>query len=326
MPQIRGDEVSMILVMGVTGSGKSRFVNLLRGGSVEEGRGLSSITQECQIVRVRIGSELVYIVDTPGFDDTTKSDAEILEQITKFLGTQYALGLALKGIIFLHRITDIRVQGSTLSSMVMFREICGDHALKNVVLMTTFWDLLDDKSVGAQRQQELREDFWCEMISKGSQVRQFDGSQDMAEALVIRLVGQNPIVLQIQQDIMQQGKLLEDTTVGKRIVQRLERNLKDKDKELEELEKQISIASSRRSPRDPKQLEERLSKTLKQRDRIYASRQRLKASLDLEINDKIEKQKTSLSVKDTVQFFASLLGLTVTVTTNIVLPLLGLGF
>ncbi|KAI3317400.1 hypothetical protein HD806DRAFT_550473 [Xylariaceae sp. AK1471] len=147
----------------------------------------------------------------------------------------------------------------------------------------------------------------------------------MAEALVIRLVDKKPIVLQIQQDIMQQGKRLEDTTVGKRIVQRLERNLKDKDKELEELEKQISKTSDRRSSRGRKQLEERLSKTLGQRDRIYASRQRLKASLGPEINDKIEKQKKSSPVKDKIQFFASLVGMTVTVTTNIVLPLLGLG-
>ncbi|KAI3317399.1 hypothetical protein HD806DRAFT_550471 [Xylariaceae sp. AK1471] len=138
-------------------------------------RGDEAITRECQIVRVRIGSELVYVVDTPGFDDTTRSDAEVLEQITKFLGTQYALGLALKGIIFLHRITDVRVQGSTLSSMVLFQELCGDHAFKNVILLTTFWDLQDDKSIGARRQQELRDDFWSEMISKGSQVRQFDG-------------------------------------------------------------------------------------------------------------------------------------------------------
>jgi hypothetical protein len=268
---------------------------------------------------------LVYVVDTPGFDDTSKSDAEILEQITKFLGTQYALGLALKGIIFLHRITDVRVQGSTVSSMMLFRELCGDHALNNVVLLTTFWDLLDDRSIGARRQQELRDNFWSEMISKGSQVRQFDGSRDMAEALVIRLIDKKSIVLQIQQDIMQQGKRLEDTAVGKRIVQRLERNLKDKDNELEDLEKQIARASKQRSSRSLKQLEERQTKTLGQRDRIYASRRRLRASLGTEIDDNIKRQKKSSPVKDKIQLFASLVGVTVTVTTNIILPLLGLG-
>ncbi|KAI1409419.1 P-loop containing nucleoside triphosphate hydrolase protein [Hypoxylon sp. FL1857] len=325
MSRVRGEEASMILVMGVTGSGKSHFVNLLKGGSVEEGQGLNSVTQECQIVRIRIGSELAYVVDTPGFDDTTRSDTDIFEEITNFLGTQYALGLALKGIIFLYRITDVRIQGSTLSNMMAFEEMCGDHALKHVILLTTFWDLLEDKSLGARRQQELREDFWSDMVVKGSQVRRFDGSRDMAEALVLRLVDKPPVVLQIQHDIMQQGKRLEDTSAGKRIVARLERNLHEKDKELEELERQISTISNRRSSRELRQLDERFARVLQQRECIYASRQKLRARLGPEINAKIERQKKSSVVKDKVGLFAALLGLTVTVTTNIILPLVGIG-
>ncbi|KAI1386329.1 P-loop containing nucleoside triphosphate hydrolase protein [Hypoxylon trugodes] len=326
MVRVTGNEASMVLVMGVTGSGKSRFVNLLRGGSVEEGDGLMSVTQECQIVRVKIGSELAYVVDTPGFDDTTRSDADIFEEITTFLATQYASGLALKGITFLHRITDVRMQGSTLSTMTMFKELCGDHALKSVVLLTTFWDKLSDKSIGARRQQELRQEFWLDMTAKGSQVRRFDGSRDMAEALVMRLVDRPPVVLQIQRDIMQQGKRLEDTGVGRKIATRLDRSLEEKDKELEDLEKQISKASKRRSSRDLKQLEERLGRKLTERERIYASRQKLKASLGPEINAKVEKQQKSSPIMDKIQFFASILGMTVSVTTNIVLPLLGVAF
>ncbi|OTA92984.1 hypothetical protein M434DRAFT_386421 [Hypoxylon sp. CO27-5] len=326
MSQVWDNEPGMVLVMGVTGSGKSRFVNLLKGGAAEEGDGLSSVTQQCQIVRVRIGSELAYVVDTPGFDDTTRSDADIFEEITNFLGTQYALGLALKGIIFLHRITDMRIQGSTLSNMIAFKEMCGDNALKSVILLTTFWDVLGDKSLGARRQQELREDFWSDMIAKGSQVRRFDGSRDMAEALVMRLVDKPPIVLQIQCDIMLQGKRLEDTSVGKRIVTRLERSLLEKDKELEEVQKQISGISNIRLSRDLRQLEDRLEKILRQRERIYASRQKLKATLGPEINAKVERQKGSSVVKDKIEFFATLLGLTMSVTTNIILPLLSIGF
>ncbi|OTA63747.1 hypothetical protein K449DRAFT_394307 [Hypoxylon sp. EC38] len=326
MSQVWDNEPGMVLVMGVTGSGKSRFVNLLKGGAAEEGDGLSSVTQQCQIVRVRIGSELAYVVDTPGFDDTTRSDADIFEEITNFLGTQYALGLALKGIIFLHRITDMRIQGSTLSNMIAFKEMCGDNALKSVILLTTFWDVLGDKSLGARRQQELREDFWSDMIAKGSQVRRFDGSRDMAEALVMRLVDKPPIVLQIQCDIMLQGKRLEDTSVGKRIVARLERSLLEKDKELEEVQKQISGISNIRLPRDLRQLEDRLEKILRQRERIYASRQKLKVTLGPEINAKVERQKRSSVVKDKIEFFATLLGLTMSVTTNIILPLLSIGF
>ena len=45
----------------------------------------------------------------------------------------------------------------------MFRKLCGDEALKNVVLGITKWD--DVKlEVGRQREIQLRDIFWMEMI------------------------------------------------------------------------------------------------------------------------------------------------------------------
>ncbi|KAI0152340.1 hypothetical protein F4776DRAFT_601177 [Hypoxylon sp. NC0597] len=117
----------------------------------------------------------------------------------------------------------------------------------------------------------------------------------------------------------------EVSSVGKRIVMRLERSLLEKDKEFEELQKQISNISNGRLSRDLRQLGERLERTLRQRERIYASRQKLKATLSPEIKAKVEKQKRSSVVKERIEFFATLLGLTISVTTNIILPLLSIG-
>ncbi len=56
-----------------------------------------------------IGREKVLIIDTPGFDDTERSDTEILTEISRLLALQYEIGMKLKGVIFLHRITDVRI-------------------------------------------------------------------------------------------------------------------------------------------------------------------------------------------------------------------------
>ncbi|KAI0387657.1 P-loop containing nucleoside triphosphate hydrolase protein [Hypomontagnella monticulosa] len=319
----RNIDNSMVLVMGITGSGKSRFVNLLRAGAAREGPDLASTTKECQIVPIQVGSELVHVVDTPGFDDTTNSDAKTLQSITNFLGTQYALGIVLKGIIFLHRITDIRMQGSALKSMTMFKDVCGDHALKNVILLTTFWDLLEDQSVGARRQQQLRDDFWSDMIAKGSYVRRFNGTAGMAEALIIRLMGKEPMVLKIQRDVMQHRMRLEDTAAGERIMAIMEQSLRQKGEELNDLEMQMLEADDEQFSQLARQWWECKEEESKQRQRIHSVRQILEAEMGQEIVKKVKKQKRKFRFRDNIQLFANILGLVISATTNVVLPLLG---
>lgn len=53
------------------------------------GHDLQSFTTEVRALRVRIPAmgENIILVDTPGFDDTHKSDYEILELIAKWLKT-----------------------------------------------------------------------------------------------------------------------------------------------------------------------------------------------------------------------------------------------
>lgn len=81
--------------------------------------------------------------------------------------SQYQLGIPLKGIIYLHRITDPKMQGSALRNFQMFQKICGENALGNVILLTTMWDKLKEEMEGLDRDQELREDFWSMMEERG---------------------------------------------------------------------------------------------------------------------------------------------------------------
>lgn len=231
----------------------------------------------------------------------------------------------MKGIIFLHRITDIRMQGSALRSMTMFKDLCGDHALKNVVLLTTFWDLLEDQSVGARRQQQLREDFWSDMITKGSHVRRFNGTRGMAEALIIRLIGKEPMVLRIQRDVIQQKKRLENTAAGERIMAVMEHDLRQKGEELEELRKQILETRDGQFMPKWRKFQECLEEETKQRERIHSVRRILDAEMGQDIIKKVKKRRRKFRFRDNIQLFASLLDLTISLTTNVVLPLLSIG-
>jgi hypothetical protein len=63
------------------------------------------------------------------------------------------------------------MQGSAYKNMRLFRKLCGDGALGNVFLATSFWDMVTP-SAGAKRESELKnsKDFWADMVAKGSEV------------------------------------------------------------------------------------------------------------------------------------------------------------
>jgi len=94
---------------------------------------LESYTTEVRAVRLSkhpvYGDRLV-LVDTPGFDDTNKSDLEILQMISNWLQNVYEKRIKLAGIIYLHRITDNRMAGTPHRNLRMFGQLCGDQAVK----------------------------------------------------------------------------------------------------------------------------------------------------------------------------------------------------
>jgi macrodomain Ter protein organizer (MatP/YcbG family) len=281
------------------------------------------VTEKCDIVRVQLGAQSVYVVDTPGFEDTDRTPGEILEEISRFLAAQYAFGLQLRGIIYLHRIIDPKVQGSTLSNFLMFKEICGPDALGNVILLTTMWDVLNNETVGAKRQQELRDDFWADMIEHGSMVRKFDGSTAMAEALVCRLLNKPPVVLQIQRDVVDSKKRLQDTKAGQAILPRIESSLRETEKQIDSLTKDAERARKRGAFEEEQRIQQKLDLAAKERQKQAETRKRLGRVLGPDISQQVDDEKKQSRFRSRMAAFASFAGLTVTIAAHIILPLVG---
>ncbi|KAK5107133.1 hypothetical protein LTR62_001691 [Meristemomyces frigidus] len=311
-------EASMILVMGVTGSGKSRFINTLVAGSVKEYPGLYSGTRQCEIIQANVGYNTpVAIVDTPGLDDTTRSDEEVLAEITSFLTTQYQLGIPLRGVIYLHRITDNKMQGSALRNFEMFQRICGEDAMGNVVLATTMWDKLTDRAEGLQRDEQLRRDFWSLMESRGSSLMTFDGSKEMAETMIMLLLNRDDVVLEIQRELSDEQKALGDTAAGWLMAGAAEEALTHKDEQIEYLEQQLQAEHHWRS-REGEGVSMHAEALAQQMEALEAERARLErgkarrdAKIAKETREKIAKEEERCSKWQTgVQIFAAVTGLT----------------
>jgi hypothetical protein len=64
----------------------SQFINLVSGSNLRVGNQLESCTAEVEVsMPFEVDSRLVELIDTPGFDDMTMSDAYILNMITVYL-------------------------------------------------------------------------------------------------------------------------------------------------------------------------------------------------------------------------------------------------
>ncbi|PPR03432.1 hypothetical protein CVT24_012701 [Panaeolus cyanescens] len=211
----------IIAIMGPTGSGKSNFIDVLTEHKERRaGATLTSCTTEIQAIRIHssnkaLGDRLV-LVDTPGFDDTNKTDVEILKMIGKWLERTYNADIKLSGILYLHRITDNRMSGSPHRNLRMFGQLCGDQASRNVILITTMWDNIEIE-VGLRREKELREKFWKMMLKHGSITERFDNREASAWRIVNSILTRSDTakdILLLQEELVELRKNLNETSAG----------------------------------------------------------------------------------------------------------------
>ncbi|KAF4565344.1 hypothetical protein EYR36_001914 [Pleurotus pulmonarius] len=214
MRPISKDDI-IIAVMGPTGAGKSSFINTATNSSeAMVGHNLESCTQEVRAISCphpESGRNVV-LVDTPGFDDTVRTDTDILSAIANWLSTTYRDKITLSGILYLHRISDNRMAGTPIKNLNMFKQLCGQDALDNVILMSTMWtEVAED--VGEGRELELQRNYWKPMIVAGSRTTRFDGSHQRAWEIIDALgPGSKPLL--IQTEMVDEGKTLPETSAG----------------------------------------------------------------------------------------------------------------
>lgn len=191
----------------------------------------------------------VNLIDTPGFDDTHKSETEVLTSIATWLEESYGNHEKLNGVIYLHSINKPRMEGSALRNLRLFRQLCGESPLKNVVLGTTFWGAVNEEA-GKSREKELRQrpEFWGQMVERGSHMMRVT---DRASALEIvdYLMPMIPVPLEIQKEMVDQEKHLIDTAAGQHITKNfiVERNYTERS--CKRSKKNMSLQSKKKTSR-----------------------------------------------------------------------------
>lgn len=157
--------------------------------------------------------------------------------LVDWLTSMYRAGQKLSGILYLHRIADTRLRGSSLRNLNMFRQLIGDEFHKNLTLGTTCWSLVSSK-VGLDRENELKDhsSFWKVMISKGARLERIPDDATKARNLVYEIASHDAVVLQTQRDIVDLGKSLSSLSVAKTVNYELDQLHKQQEAERKSLE------------------------------------------------------------------------------------------
>ncbi|KAF9781361.1 P-loop containing nucleoside triphosphate hydrolase protein [Thelephora terrestris] len=230
------DPPALIAIMGVTGSGKTTFVNQATKSSLPVGGDLESCTSETQVSEEFIlDGRRVALIDTPGFDDTNQKDTDVLKSIAVFLGEVHSAGMKLAGVIYVHRISDDRFGGLATKNFRMLKELCGENTLKNVVFMTNMWGRVTSNQ-GAARERQLKNRYFKAAIEKGAQLCRHDDTPESAHAILRTILRNQPVVLQIQRELIDEGKDIAQTGAGVELTREIREVIERFGRDIKELE------------------------------------------------------------------------------------------
>lgn len=323
----------VIAVMGVTGAGKSTFIQTATGSDdINIGHTLKSCrctyyagsvslcgsyvdniliddipgTASVAAHTFRMDKYEVVLVDTPGFNDTYRSETEVLKDIASWLDYTYRIPphVKLTGIIYMQSITDRRMYGSTLRNLKMFRDLCGENPMRNVVFATTGWGTAEKSGELAKAQDNeiaLREDasFWEPMIRRGATMAKFGDTRDSALHIISALVEANPVVLQIQHELVDQSKNLIDTTAGHTVNEEMKRLEEKYAKEIAKVQEEMQQALADRDS----ELQSVLEESKENYEKLREEAQRAQDALQYErrnekrrLNNELEGVKRQLKM------------------------------
>jgi len=103
--------------------------------------------------------------------------------------------------------------GSSIKYLKMFQNLCGHEALKNVVLVTTMWDKVEEEE-GRSRETELCTKYWNSMLERGCHTSRFYNNAESALNIVSRFQDARCTVL-LQKEMVDLGLDLPETSAGR---------------------------------------------------------------------------------------------------------------
>ena len=190
----------------------------------------------------------------------------------------------------------------------MLCKLCGDAALKNVVIITNMWTEISP-SIGEAREKDLSSEFFKPALDKGARMVQHHDTIESAHGIIRMIVANRPVPLRIQWQLADKGKVIVDTAAGKVITQELNEQVGRHQTELKKVREEMVEASKDGDEEtvdeleeDGRKMEERVEKIKKDLEGMVtnyaAERERMEAKVkEMEQKTKRRRERTEAEGK-----------------------------
>ena len=280
------------------------------------GEDLESCTSEIQESdEFILDGRRIVLIDTPGFDDTHKSDTDVLRSIAAFLGEswveahgypyrgvqlteifRYSVGAKLAGVIYVHRISDEKFGGLAVKNFRMFRELCGEKTLKNVILMTNMWGRVSPRQE-ADREQQLKDKYFKAAVEKGAQMCRHTNTPESARTVVRKILKNQPLVLKIQHELIDEGKDIGQTGAGvelnreiREVVEKYQRDIRDLEESMRKAMEEKDEVSREELEEEKIKMQEEVEKLRKDSAEMQSKFEDARREMEERVNARFEAQ------------------------------------
>ena len=156
---------------------------------------------------------------------------------------RYVEGSKLAGVLYFYRISDPRMGGISRKDFNMFRKLCGNTALRNVVIVTNMWGEVDPQ-IGIAREEELvRKDiFFGSVFNMGARMARHDNTFPSAKAIIHHILGNHALPLRIQRELADEQKDISETSAGEELIRELNAKIRKHQEEMRILKEDMERA------------------------------------------------------------------------------------
>ena len=143
----------------------------------------------------------------------------------------------------MHRISDFRFGGIARRNFNLFRKLCGDENLQNVLVVTNMWGEVD-VTRGEAREKQLRTDpaLFQPVMVQGAQMQRHYNTSSSAQAIIGHFIDTHPVALRIQTELVDEAKDILETSAGQEVDRDLAALLAKHKAEMDDLRREMDEA------------------------------------------------------------------------------------
>jgi hypothetical protein len=184
--------------------------------------------------------------------------------------------------------------GISRRNFSIFRELCGERFLQNVVLVTNMWSEVS-LEVGEAREAELRERdmFFKPVLDKHARLLRHGNTLESARAILRQITDNRPMSLRIQRELVDQHLEILQTAAGAELNRELIEQARKHQDELLNVQIEMKAAIDARDEETRKELERETDILQAKAARIQMDSQKLASDFNQEIV-RIERQMQTI--------------------------------